>query len=268
MKEENKLAAAMDVNCTGKLNFNAPLLSTRHPVAGISRNLSQGTSRDTSTGVPFSWEEAPGKPKDTARFESEDDDLPPPPPGLPPGRRHQHYDADVDDGDVDLDLDADVFSDAIDMFSLSDALDHIVEAAAEKVQALDGGGGGGLNPEALEFSGSESPNFIIQRFLPAAQALAASSAALNGSNNCPRISTHPEEDWGVGRSYSSAPSSRVCGLEFFFPWRVKHKLCGVKSPVRHCRPPTLKPESFGGAGGGRHKRNYSLVERHLRDYGV
>lgn len=277
MKEESK--AAMDGNCAGKLNFNAPLLSTRHPggfpVVGISRTNSQGTSRDTSTRVPFSWEQAPGKPKDMGRFESDDEDLPPPP-GLPPGRWHppkeesndeeyQHYDdnddgcdADVDDGDVD------VFSDAIDMFSLSDALDHIVEAA-EKVHGLNS-----LKLEALESSGSESPNFIIRRFLPAAQALAASSA-LNGTRSLnrriPHTSSHPEDclTQQVGRSYSSpsSPSSRGCGLEFFFPWRMKHKLCGVKSPVRHCPPPNLKPESSG-----RHKRNHSLVERPLRDYGV
>lgn len=273
--EDDRKAAAMDGGCAGKLNFNAPLLSTRHPggfpLVGIPRSYSQGTSRDTSTRVPFSWEQAPGKPKDTRRFEpDEDEDLPPPPPGLPPGRwnppkedseeeNYQHYD-DNDDG---FDADVDLFSDAIDMFSLSDALDHIVEAA-EKVHGLDG-----LKLGALESRGRSSPNFIIQRFLPAAQALAASSA-LNSSRNLnrrvPHSSSHPEDclTQQGGRSCSSSSSSpRGCGLEFFFPWRMKHKLCGVKSPVRHCPTPSMKPES-----GGKHKRNYSLVERPVRDYGV
>ncbi|KAK9289354.1 hypothetical protein L1049_007509 [Liquidambar formosana] len=254
----------MDVKCPRKLDFNAPLLSTRRPggVAAaheeMSRTDSLGISRETSGRVPFSWELAPGKPKDMQRSDIVDEN--PLPPKLPPSRWHlskevtdgyedcnqihdrdNGCDGDVDDDDDggggggggggDNDDDDDVFSDAVDIFSLAESID-IVETG-EKVHGLDG-----LSLEKVQSSGNPSPNFIIERFLPAATAL----AALSLNKKLPHPSYYPEECISrTGRSYSSSTSGG-CGIDTLFPWRMRHKLCGIKFPVRDSSM-NLKPQS-------------------------
>lgn len=224
-----------------KLNFNAPLLSTRRIGGYTSEEVvnSQGASDHR---IPFSWEQAPGKPKDLERgdiHDGEDDYTPRP--RLPPCRWHPSIDAtnngyddqavindhlgDGCDGDADDDDDNDdaAFSDAMDVFSLSEAIDIVTKA--EKVDdELNG-----LKLKLAECRGNESPNFIIKRFLPDATALAESSA-LNFSKSFnkkfPKPCNYPE---ACGQS---SASPKGCGLEILFPWRMKHKLCGIKSPIR------------------------------------
>ncbi|GAB4834002.1 hypothetical protein Ancab_032254 [Ancistrocladus abbreviatus] len=228
----------MDRNAARRLDLNAPLLSTRRPT-GISLPAdSQCGSCDPSDRVPFSWEQSPGKPKDAGRSDAEDDKLALPLPKPPPLRWHhpryyQHHhgkddgndddddenedeeEDDNEDNDTDEDED-DVFSDAIDLFSLCESL-SIAEAE-------EGGSGLGGVKSGGDENGSSTSNFMLQRFLPAATALAASStssssAALAASRN---ISF-------AGRACSSP---KGCGLDFFFPWRAKHRLCAIKSPVK------------------------------------
>ncbi|KAF8396965.1 hypothetical protein HHK36_018602 [Tetracentron sinense] len=194
-----------------KLNFNAPLLSIRRPSGSSSAETSDAnplsTLRNTSKRIPFSWEQTPGKPKNLDKRETHAED--PPPPKLPPSRWY-----------------------AIDMFSLSESLE--ISDNASHVHGLDG-----LNLEILESSGNESPDFIIRRFLPAANALAASSSRTVSKSlnpkvpplyHCPKDHTVVEcRPPTVRRSYSPP---KACGLAPFFPWRMKHNLCGLKSPIR------------------------------------
>lgn len=233
----------MDQNIPRMLNFNAPLLSTRRHVNPTSLELScknlHSVSRNTSDRIPFSWEQAPGKPKDLDTSSDNLHEQDTPRPKLPPSWWHPPtdeptYDDQTDDnycddgwdGDVD-DRDDDVFSDAIDVFSLSEAID-IVERSQKKVDAIDC-----LKQKLAECrGGDETPNFIIQRFLPDATALAASSAL--GLKYHPEASSDHQHGAVSTESYSSP---KGCGLELFFPWRMKHKLCGVKSPVRHSSVP-------------------------------
>ncbi|KAK7816618.1 hypothetical protein CFP56_043899 [Quercus suber] len=164
---------AMNSKYPRKLNFNAPLLSIRRTGGYTDEEQSCTNSRGmlanaSDDRIPFSWEQAPGKPKDLDR--------------------------------------------------------------AEKVQEFDS-----LKLKLAESRGSESPNFIIRRFLPDATALAASSALAFSKSfnkrpsrqcNCPEAcELHPV----IGQSYDSP---KGCGLEILFPWRMKHKICGVKSPIR------------------------------------
>ncbi|CAB4280297.1 unnamed protein product [Prunus armeniaca] len=82
-------------------------------------------------------------------------------------------------------------------------------------------------------------NVIIERFLPDATALAASSAPqlnvshISSSNELCYPWNYPEPEACVSRTVcrQSYSSPKGCGLHVFFPWSMKHKLCGVKSPV-------------------------------------
>ncbi|XP_059668041.1 uncharacterized protein LOC132313337 [Cornus florida] len=242
--EVQEEATIMDRKCPRKLDFNAPLLSTRRATgvittsAEMSRTDSLGTSRGICDRVPFLWELAPGKPKDADTH----DDMVVPPPKLPPGRWHMPKedqlrdnpdddgcDGDIDDddnfNDNDYDNNDDDFSDAMDIFSLAESVDF-----AEKVNGL-----GGANLEIEEYrSTHQSPSFMLRRFLPDATALAASSAM---NRKLPSPSNFPEQfTRRVSRSY---PSSKGCGLDIFFPWRMKP--CGVKSPVRQVSS-NVKPQ--------------------------
>uniref|UniRef100_A0A5B7BQT0 Uncharacterized protein n=1 Tax=Davidia involucrata TaxID=16924 RepID=A0A5B7BQT0_DAVIN len=230
---EEKEGTTMRRNCPKKLDLNLPLLSTRRPngitSVEMSSTNSPGVSSDVCNRIPFSWELTPGKPKDMDTNDTHDTVVPPP--KLPPGRcfppveaikmdhgdQHRRHDdgcdGDVDDDDDDDDTD-DFFSYAIDMLSLYESID-IVDTAGE------------VNLEREECSGNQSPNFMIRRFLPDATALAASSA-LTVSRN---LNNYHEGyvSRTVGESNSS---SKGCGFDIFFPWSMKHKPCGVKSPVR------------------------------------
>ncbi|KAI3750533.1 hypothetical protein L2E82_21174 [Cichorium intybus] len=196
-------------NIPRKLNLDAPLLSTRRPNALTSHANTRGTSWDSRNRVPFSWELSAGMPKD---IETQvPDDFPVPPPRPPPGRKlvENEYDGDDD------------FSDAIDTFSLSAAID-MVESAEMAKQSSNMLAGVSLEP-----GGDESPSFIIQRFLSDAKALAISSGLPIPKN----ISNQQEKC--KPQIIHTSPKGCGLGLDALFPWRTKHKPpCGIKSPVR------------------------------------
>ncbi|XP_007026610.2 PREDICTED: uncharacterized protein LOC18597481 [Theobroma cacao] len=248
---------AMEKKRPRKLNFNAPLLSTRRPAGGhigdeLSCTNSQGGCKDSSNGIPFCWEQAPGKPKNLDGSNNVDD-AETPRPKLPPSKwrppeeacqdhNHDHdegCDADVDDYDDDNNVD--VFSDAMEVLSLTQAID-IVEKAEKfrgssdglKSKSLEPSDLDGLNLESLDRSDCPSPSFIIERFLPDATALAASSA-MNTSlkTKLPYLCNYSESPC-VSQAVINRPfsSPKGCGLEILLPWRMKHKLCGVKSPIK------------------------------------
>lgn len=233
-----------------KLNFNAPLLSTRRQ----HHNQISSDTKESSNGIPFCWEQAPGKPKNLDRrsidIEAETP-RPKPPPGRwrrPPKQDHDHdHDQGCDaDADVDVHIDYDnhdVFSDDMEVLSLTEAID-IVEKKEEMLLHY----GYGSSSE-LDDDHHPSPNFIMERFLPDAAALAASSSSsttlTNRYNNSeqttspspspsPCVSQSPPVIKG-GSSFSWSP--KRCGLEILLPWRMKmrHSLCGVKTPVKEIR---------------------------------
>ncbi|XVE97130.1 hypothetical protein REPUB_Repub02eG0284200 [Reevesia pubescens] len=253
---------AMEKKRPRKLNLNAPLLSTRRPGAGghISDKVSCTNSmvgwKDSSNGIPFCWEQTPGKPKNLERNNIDEAETPRPKP--PPGRwrppkeatNGDHHDegcdADVDDYDDDDDND-DVFSNAMEVLSLTEAID-IVEKAEKFHGSSDGLKSKSLEPSDLDGFNLEmslehstdcpSPTFIIERFLPDATALAASSALNMSKTKLPYLCNYSDQSTYVSQAVmkrSTFSSPKHCGLEILLPWRMKHQPCGVKSPIKEIR---------------------------------
>ncbi|KAI3447812.1 hypothetical protein Pfo_004477 [Paulownia fortunei] len=216
MEEDKK--QILHGECPRKLNLNVPPLSTRRPF-GVTTDkmlmlaISNTTSKDTTNMVPFSWERIPGEPKDKETNDNFGNIDLPPLPKPPPGR-------DVDDGEEEYGHN-ERFSDAIDIFSLAESVDDMeanCKATNDRSSVI------------LEPNGYHSPNFIIQRFLPDAQALAEASV----TNKELPLSSSPYANPSFSRAVSirrSYHSPKGCGLGSFFPWRMKPKPCSVKSPV-------------------------------------
>ncbi|CAI8601106.1 unnamed protein product [Vicia faba] len=237
-----------------KLNLNAPIMSTRRfgsVVADTSSSL--GTFQNTSERVPFSWEKEPGKPKDTERNGSK---IAPCHRLFPRKEAAEAEDqSDILDNACDeMDDKDDLFSDAMDdVFSLSEALD-IVQRKSEKAHSDINSG---LKLKLAECNGYQSPTYLINRFLPDATALAASSSALQFHSDfaekvcdsCSYPECYLSESGRHSHSYayasgSSSSSPKGCGLEVLFPWRtVKHKFCAVESPVLPCSTATNLPKT-------------------------
>ncbi|KAL0316426.1 UNVERIFIED_CONTAM: hypothetical protein Sradi_5520800 [Sesamum radiatum] len=241
--EENRIRI-LHGECPRKLNLSLPLLSTRRPF-GVTDDhmlmmpISNTTSKDTSNMVPFSWERIPGEPKDKEQDDNfgNIDDVPQPP-KPPPGRWQppvmeelnsamEHVVdqcSDYYDGICDADGENshnERFSDAIDIFSLAESVDDDIEVNCEATKDR--------SCEIPEPDGSA--NFIIQRFLPDAQALAEASVI---NKKLPFPSSPYSYGYfsrGVSIRRSSYHSPKGCGLRSFFPWRLKPKPCSVKSPV-------------------------------------
>ncbi|KAL7092687.1 hypothetical protein ACP275_12G179400 [Erythranthe tilingii] len=208
-----------------KLNLNAPLLSTRRPFSLHETNTT--TSNYSSNMVPFSWERIAGEPKDKETSDDSIEPPPPPPPKLPPGRWQPPVVEEVNgatdhafDGFYDVDEEEEYGHS--DIFSLAESIVNDVEVNCATTNdrsstILDGY--------------CHSPNFIIQRFLPDAQALAEASVV---KKKVP-FSTSPHANGSLSRAVSinrrSYHSPKGCGLGGLFPWKMKAKPCSVKSPV-------------------------------------
>lgn len=277
MEEEEK--EAVIGKCPGKLNFNAPLLSIRRPIGTnrlqIPNANSLRLSWDNCERIPFSWEQTPGKPKDMTEAsdtENIDNILPPKP---PPGRwlpakealwecdnkvdSKREYDEDGCQGDGDDEdrsayedcKDDDVSSNALDIFSLAQSVDTVETWDKLRRKLMIGN----LDKDDLKGGGigSHSPNFMIQRFLPDAKALAAASSALalskdinenkypkSNTSTCTGSITSVSRAINLRESKLSASNSKGCGLDIFFPWRLKPKPCGTKCPV--VSPVASKPQ--------------------------
>ncbi|XP_065853165.1 uncharacterized protein [Euphorbia lathyris] len=249
MEQEWKEARRRTTNFPRKLDLNLPLLSTRR-LGGSSATNSHISLQDSSSGIPFCWEQAPGKPKNFERSDMEDGETPRP--RLPPCRWQPqeqvstsncyvniHEDVGCD-ADVDEDENvSDVFSDAVEVLSLTQAID-IVEKAEENDHHNHGLER--LNLESVKCrDDSLCRDYMMERFLPDATALAASSALYASKNLNKKLPNsfnnynYADQDH-VSQSCSSQLSHKGCGLEMFFRWRIKHKLCGIKTPVRQLSP--------------------------------
>ncbi|XP_019412939.1 PREDICTED: uncharacterized protein LOC109325195 [Lupinus angustifolius] len=296
-EKEDENLENMDLKSRRTINFNVPLLSTRRLGCSVVADTSCTLQ---NTRVPFSWEQAPGKPKDIERSSSvRDGDTPRL--RLPPCLWHQLKEAvgaDIDngiqardeciasnaesdlevfghdlthgsfespvfqptvmtdcvkqrflefdqddgcDGDDDDD-DDDVLLDAMDVLSLSEALDIV--QLTEKVHSESNDG---LRLKLAECNGDQSPAYMINRFLPDATALAASSS-INCSNdfNKKMIDT---------ASYAS--SSKGCGPEILFPWSMKHKLCAIKSHILPYSKKSVQKHQHSS----KHKKHCSSIHK-------
>lgn len=242
-----------------QLNLNVPLLSTRRSPTGLSSSLAHTapTSMDATNMVPFSWERIPGEPKEMETDRGSSFDATPPP-KLPPGRwqpiptEEAIYSTIVgsghaanhccqgsgslcdDHGGVSSGIDCEYrdgeqcCSYAIDIFSLGestsgeDAEDNCRDGATEDRQSALG---------ESNYNGCHSPNFMMQRFLPDAQAIAEASVM----NKAPPLPSDASSNFSravrIKRSYDSPKGGCGLGLSSFFSWRMKHKPCSVKSPV-------------------------------------
>ncbi|GAA0168319.1 hypothetical protein LIER_23065 [Lithospermum erythrorhizon] len=228
-----------------QLDFNAPILSLRQPThinrSRRSLRFSRVASWDASSNrVPFSWERIPGKPKETETtiWDSLRDDIPTP--KLPPGRRHpllkevlngalieqqqqqQHIDdnCDADNEDDDHTDEANhstISFQALDIFSLCESLDNVEQGESRRDNGVE--------------EEWHSANFMIQRFLPDARALAASSslaaAKIIYDDNKNINTVYSANCVKVGKLNHS---SKNCGLDHFLPWwKMKPKLCRGKN---------------------------------------
>ncbi|CAL1412856.1 unnamed protein product [Linum trigynum] len=227
-----------------KLDFNLPLLSTRRHGRRCDDDEVEQLSCSTAANsinlphrVPFCWERAPGRPVNDA---GDDQDDWTPRLRLPPCRWHPTQTDDVvQDEGCDADVDEDGYEgdyynnnnnsnsySNVDALSLTEAIDIAQRGDGEfgrrerfsvssSRNGNDGAGGGG----------GGSPNFMMERFLPDATALAASSVLYSTNKMLPFYA--PDSD-----SPASVVSDKGCGLDALLPWRTKHKLCNAKSPVR------------------------------------
>uniref|UniRef100_A0A0D9WHK1 Uncharacterized protein n=1 Tax=Leersia perrieri TaxID=77586 RepID=A0A0D9WHK1_9ORYZ len=145
--------------------------------SGSCREDEEGESPPQRMHVPFSWESSPGVRKDDAACGGNGKVLREVllPPRLPPGRfgvgaggtpAHAHARAYFGNGNATTDTkssdedDGDAFSDALDRISASDRF----AAFSARLSSIDGVGSLRL------------PSFIMDRFLPAANAIATTSA--------------------------------------------------------------------------------------------
>ncbi|KAK8955359.1 hypothetical protein KSP40_PGU004821 [Platanthera guangdongensis] len=226
-----------------------PLISTRRSYGAAGACSPELRHADTSRRVPFLWEEAPGVPKDGVRRRSrfrKDEDFFFFPPKPPPGRRRRHPVLAVSDGEDDGN---DGEDDGKVSFPHSPALD------STECRGLH-----------------RPPSFIMNRFLRAANALAAttSTPAMPTAPNPPSTTTlhhclqrelfksrQPQTTtWSAATNAIKIQPpqrpllpSRPRGFQVFFPWTLKQTPCGHKSPVMCQTPTRAGVEAFGGKSG-------------------
>ncbi|CAA7019280.1 unnamed protein product [Microthlaspi erraticum] len=232
----------MDMNRSRRLNFNAPFLSTKRHA---TQEKLPGHCPEAS--VPFCWETTPGMPKNLSHLKN-DSESETPRLKLPPGRLKMHVNSENGDfEDASQILTPASFlrlnkrdsyehlhqndQDAVDVLSLTQAIDMVEHPKDSFTESDDGssrgGGGGGdsngyLTMESTERSEDMSPSYIIERFLPDAAALAAvtSAASQRRKKKLSYLSATVKQ---------SCFSPKACGLHVLLPWSTKHRICGVEN---------------------------------------
>ncbi|KAG2618656.1 hypothetical protein PVAP13_3NG079722 [Panicum virgatum] len=243
--------------------LEAPLPTPRRSCGGRSAAADASPRRGH---VPFKWESSPGVPKGAAGAgggkEREVPPLPKPPPGRcggPCRARAYHHSNSTDSSS---DRDDDTFSDALDRISSADRL----AALSARLSAIDG-----------VLGSRRSPSFIMDRFLPAANAIATTSADKHPRRSPQRHSksTHAKDaaeaaagarhvahirrrslsreqpkhspprqrmDAAAARVNEDAEGDkqmtpRACGFMFFVPWSAKPVLLGFQRSPARSRTP-------------------------------
>ncbi|XP_022930808.1 uncharacterized protein LOC111437179 [Cucurbita moschata] len=163
------------------------------PLPVCKSELKSGPVRNPGT-VPFVWEQTPGKPKDEGTTTTQISKRPPLVPKLPPGRTrkvNQEVPTPIDDSlgkndretveemascksrnddddEEDDDDDDEVYRDANDRFYRSESF--FLNCSFSGVSGLDGSE---IQPPAASSMDPHARNFMLDRFLPAAKAMAS-----------------------------------------------------------------------------------------------
>ncbi|KAK8935472.1 hypothetical protein KSP39_PZI013831 [Platanthera zijinensis] len=250
------------------IHLDIPLISTRRSYGAAGTCSPELRHADTSRRVPFLWEKAPGVPKDGVRRPSrsrKDEDFFFFPPKPPPGRRRRHpvlavYNGEDDGNDGDVDSYSDGDSNGECLFC-----EAVGKVSFPHSPALDSRESRGLH---------RPPSFIMNRFLRAANDLAAATSTPTMPTT-PKLRTHSPPSTTTPphclqreilksqqpqTTASSAATnaikiqrpqrpllpSRPRGFQVFFPWTLKQTPCGHKSPVMCQTPTSASVEEFGG----------------------
>ncbi|KAJ1686679.1 hypothetical protein LUZ63_018069 [Rhynchospora breviuscula] len=248
--ENNKISKAKPVS---QLQLDSPRLpSARRSVSSVDTNTNQpNLTRDDSLSkicmmVPFSWESSPGVPKVLSQRDPfSDKELDHVPPKLPPCRWHpskggvnNDCDHELSEGSSDY---GDAFSDAFDRVSLTEQL-----GIAGRLSSFRG-----LGLKDKEELRNQSPSFIMDRFLPAANAIASSSVVktpkrraqknkpIKGELPIPQTNNDMAQMVPLSQNVEihKEMSSRACGLMVFFPWKMKPIVCGFNNLANKNRMP-------------------------------
>ncbi|KAJ3669039.1 hypothetical protein LUZ60_010989 [Juncus effusus] len=240
-----------------RLDLDSPRLpSARRSVSSADTNINrtdsirEASSSKLSMMVPFSWESSPGVRKDFRQ--SCDKELDPLPPKPPPcrwypknGQNAECYERDHSEGSSDY---GDAFSDVFDSVSLTEQL-----GIAGRLSSFQG-----LGVKDMEEVRNQAPGFIMDRFLPAAKAIASSSVKktkrraqtvcrdpsmreTNNNNSSAQMGPPFVQNMEIQREMAS----RACGLMVFFPWKLKPIICGFNNPTNKIKTPRItKLSSF------------------------
>ncbi|KAL8171776.1 hypothetical protein V2J09_023580 [Rumex salicifolius] len=142
--------------------------------------------------------------------------------------QHDVDDDDGCDGDVDeIDEDVDFFSGGLDLFSLAESSDNAMVTKNVREVAKKVGAGRRAPP---------TPSFMMERFLPAAVALAAESLEAQCTQNEEEAAETPRVAGGGERRVlppiTSPLAFKSCGLENLLPWWARPKKNVVKGPIK------------------------------------
>ncbi|PKU62188.1 uncharacterized protein LOC110112922 [Dendrobium catenatum] len=246
------------------IHLDVPLISTRRPSNHTFNTCSPELySGDTSRRVPFLWERVPGVPKDGSSRLDEEADFFFFPPKPPPGRSHSptpcanYYHSSEDDGN-DGDVDSCSDGDSEEDRWVCDAVEKVSLPYSSAMDCRDCRGV------------HRSPSFIMNRFLPAANAIAARSTptipkhptrrtvrstlshrlqrelikSQQQKQSITAINSSSSNAIAIQQSHHPHLPSKACGLRVFFPWTFKQTPCGHKSPVL-CQTPRTATEISG-----------------------
>lgn len=183
--------------------------------------------------VPFKWESSPGVPKRAAAAGGGKAEREVPLPKPPPGRcgtchaarararaYHHHHHSNTTDSSSDQQDDDDTFSDALDRISSSDRL----AALSARLSAIDG----------AVFGSRRSPSFIMDRFLPAANAIATTSADKHPRRPSPRRSSKSQSKRDREAEAEAAARAR-------FVTHIRRRALAFEQP-KHPPPPQCQRE--------------------------
>ncbi|XP_066366390.1 uncharacterized protein [Miscanthus floridulus] len=221
--------------------LESPLPTPRRSCCGRSADASPQRGH-----VPFKWESSPGVPKSAAAAAGGKAERDVPLPKPPPGRcgtchaaraYHHHHHSNTTDSSSDQ-QDDDTFSDALDRISSSDRL----AALSARLSAIDG----------AVFGSRRSPSFIMDRFLPAANAIATTSVDKHPRRPSPRRSSKSKSKRDREAETEAAARARFVthirrrALAFEQPKHPPH--CQREDAVAHAQaqlPPCAREEAQG-----------------------
>ncbi|RCV17304.1 hypothetical protein SETIT_3G209200v2 [Setaria italica] len=224
--------------------LESPLPTPRRSCCGRAADASPASRRGRADAspqrghVPFKWESSPGVPKSAACAggggkEREVPLLPKPPPGRcgGPCRARAYHHSNTTDSSSGHD--DDTFSEALDRISSSDRL----AALSARLSAIDG-----------VFGSRRSPSFIMDRFLPAANAIATTSADKHPRRRSPLLrskSRHAKDAEAPARARHDVAHIRRRALAREQPKHTLPRQCTDAAAAQAQPPPRVNEDAQG-----------------------